>query len=360
MLRSFLNLLDTRLGFNPADIVTVQIPFNFDRYPTMDRRWALLRDMIERTRAIPGVQAVSAARPLPLAGDQQTRRVGAAEQPDVPPILATQQGAIPGYLRVVGTPLLTGRDFTDTDMLQRQKVTIVDEVLARRLWPEGAIGKRLIVYRTGHQDEVEVIGVTAAVRATRVRDANIPHFVLPDEYPETLLIKTHRSPDSLAPEIAAAIDSTHSGRATFDLRPMSEYVSDSIGDTRFVLLVLGTFAWASVLLTAVGLYGTLAYLTARRTREFGIRMALGSSLPGIVAIVMRESVLLAAAGVVFGMAGLAFVTGALKGLLYGVAPLDGVTLIAVVALVGLLAFIAASVPAWRAARIDPQLSLRTD
>jgi putative ABC transport system permease protein len=126
------------------------------------------------------------------------------------------------------------------------------------------------------------------------------------------------------------------------------------------MFVLAAFAAASVLLAAVGLYGTLAYLTAQRTREFGIRLALGSGVKAIVAIVVRESVLLAAAGAAVGLMGVAGVTGAIEELLYGVRPLDGVTLAGVVALVGTVTLAAASVPAWRAARIDPQASLRSE
>ena len=360
MLRSFVKLTHIPLGFNPADVLTVKVPFNYKRYPRKEQRWALLQEMLERVRAIPGVQAVSAANPIPLAGDQQTRRVGRTDQPDVQPLLATQQGATPGYLGVVGTPLLAGRDFNNADIVDPPRVTIIDAFLAKRLWPEGAIGKRLAVYRTGRRDEYEVVGVTAAVRATRVRDENIPHFMLPDEYPETLVIKTHERPERLSPEIEAAVSAVHVERATFDVRPMSEYVSDSIGDTRFMLFVLSIFAGASVLLSAVGLYGTLAYLTARRSQEFGIRLALGATLRGIVAIVFWESVTLAAAGVVLGLAGLAAVTGAMRGLLYGVGAFDGVTVSGVAGLVGIVALAAASVPAWRAARIDPQVSLRSE
>ena len=362
MLRSFVNLLHTPLGFSPTNVVTVKVPFNFAKYPEREQRWALMHGMVDRVRAIPGVESASAGSPLPLAGDQQTRRVGRTDQPDIPPILATQQGALPGYLRVIGTPLLAGRDFRDSDTGGAEaKVTIIDDLLAKRLWPEGsAIGKRLTVYRTGWQHELEVVGVTAAVRATRVRDENIPHFMMPDEYPMSLVIKTQETPAKLAPQIQAAVDAAHAGRATFDIRPMSAYVSDSIGDTRFVLLVLAAFAAASVLLAAVGLYGTLAYLTAQRTREFGIRLALGSSARGIVAIVVRESVILAATGVALGLAGLAAVTGAIRGLLYGVGPMDGVTLLGVAGLVGILALVASGVPAWRAAQIDPQMSLRSE
>ena len=121
--------------------------------------------MLDRVRAIPEVQWASAADPLPLAS-QQKRRVGRADQPDIPPILATQQIAVPGYLGAIGTPLREGRDFTAGDISRGRNVTIIDESLAKRLWPEGALGKRLAVYRTGWRQELEVVGVTAEVRVS--------------------------------------------------------------------------------------------------------------------------------------------------------------------------------------------------
>jgi predicted permease len=363
MLRSFLNLLDSPLGFNPANVVTATVPVNSKRYPQTEQKWVWLRDVLDRVRALPGVQSASAASPLPLAGNRERRRVGRADQPDAPPILATQQIALPGYLDVMGTPLREGRDFTDDDVRVQRGVTIIDERLAKRLWPEGAIGKRLSVYRTGWRHDMEVVGVTAAVRSTRVRDENIPHFVMPyGDYPNemSLAIRTRATAEQMAPGIRLAVEAARGGQAAFDIRPMSDYVSDSIGDTRFILFVLAAFAGASVLLAAVGLYGTLAYLTAQRTREFGIRLALGSSVSAIVAIVMWEGVLLAVAGTALGLAGVAVVTGAIRELLYEVRPLDGVTLVSVVGLVGIVALVAAGVPAWRAARIDPQASLRSE
>jgi len=362
MMRSFLNLMHAPLGFNPANVVTARIPFNLKRHPHMEQRWALLQEVIDRVGASSGVQSVSAADTLPLAG-QAMRRVGRPDQPDTPPMLATQQLALPGYLGVIGTPLLAGRDFTDDDIATKRKVTIIDQGLAERLWPEGAVGKLLSVYRTGRRDDLEVVGVTAPVRVTRVRDGNIPHFMMPyGSYPVamSIVVKTQEPAESLAPRIQSAVDAAHGARAAFDLRPMSAYVADSIGDTRFILCVLATFAGASVLLAAVGLYGTLAYLTAQRTREFGIRLALGCSVKALVTIVIRESVLLAIAGTAFGLIGVAAATRAIRELLYGVRPLDGVTLVGVTGLVGIIALAAAGVPAWRASRIDPQASLRSE
>jgi predicted permease len=361
MLRSFLNLLHAPLGFDPANVVTAKVPFSLRKYANLEQRWAFVRDVLGRVRAIPEVQSVSAASPLPLA-DQDLRRVGRADQPDAP-ILATQQVTTPGYLNAIGTPLRVGHDFTEEDIAAERNVTIIDERLAKRLWPEGAIGKHLSVYRTGRRDDIEIIGVTAAVRATQVRDDSIPHFMIPYSlYPVelSLVVKTREPAERMAPWIKSAVDAAQGGRAAFDIRPMSAYVSDSIGDTRFILVLLAAFAGASVLLAAVGLYGTLAYLTAQRTREFGIRLALGSSANAIVAIVVRESVWLAAAGAAVGLVGVAAVTGVIKGLLYGVRPLDSTTLTAVAGLVGFVALGAAIAPAWRAARTDPQTSLRSE
>jgi putative ABC transport system permease protein len=362
MLRSFLNLLHSPLGFNPANVVTAKLPINSKRYPQLEQRWAFLRDVLDRVRALPEVQSASAVDLLPLAGEAK-RRVGRADQPDAPPILAAQQFAVPGYLDVMGTPLREGRDFTADDIAAGRNVTIIDEGLAKRLWPEGALGKRLAVYRTGWRNDLEVVGVTAEVRVRRVRDEDSPHFMMPySTYPSemSLVVKTRETVERVGPRIKLAVDAAHGGRAAFDIRPMSAYVSDSIGDTRFILFVLGAFAAASVLLAAVGLYGTLAYLTTQRTREFGIRLALGSSVEAIVTIVIRESVVLATAGAAVGLIGVAAVTGAIRGLLYGVRPLDGVTLAGVVALVAMVALGAAGVPAWRATRIDPQTSLRSE
>ena len=362
MLRSFLNLLHTPLGFDPTNVLTATVPLDSRRYPSLTQRWTLLRNVLDRVSAIPGVQSVSAADPLPLAG-QESRRVGPADRPDSPPILSSQQFALPGYLHTIGTSLREGRDFTDEDIAMDRGVAIIDEELATRLWPGGAIGKRLAIYRTGRRDEVEVIGVTNSARLTRVRDENTPHFIFPyGSYPSkmSLVIRTRNSAVRLAPQIKAAVDTVRAGQAVFDIRPMDEYVSESIGDTRFMVFVLTVFAAASVLLAAIGLYGTLTYLTVQRTREFGIRLAIGSSLRAIIAIVVQESALLTLIGTAIGLLGASVVAATIRGMLYGVHPLDSVTLIGVVAIVVIIALTSASIPAWRAARIDPQISLRSE
>ena len=362
MLRSFLNLVHAPLGFEPTNVVTATVPLDSKRYPAFEQRLTLLWNVLDNVRALPGVESASAADPLPLTG-QESRRVGRTDRPDAPPILASQQFALPGYLHAIRTPLREGRDFTDDDVAMGRKAAIIDRELATRLWPEGAIGKRLTIYRTGRQDQVEVIGVAESARLTRVRDENTPHFILPfGPYPAgmSLVVRARNSAAALMPAIQTAVRSVRGGQATVDVHLMSDYVSDSIGDTRFMMVVLLVFSGTSVLLTAIGLYGTLTYLTMQRTREFGIRLAIGSSIRAIVAIVVRESALLTLAGTAIGLLAALEIAETIRGMLYAVRPLDGVTLLGVVALVAFTALGSACIPAWRAARIDPQVSLRSE
>ena len=363
MLRTFVNLVEAPLGFNPAGVVTARLPLNFKQYPKDDQRWPVYRDVLARLRAIPGVDAVSAASPLPFASWQVLRRVGRAEQPETPGIVATQQTALHGYLPLVGTQLRQGRDFTDEDIIAKRPVVIVDDRLAHRLWPEGALRKRLAIGWGETREELEIVGITAPVRVTSVRDEGVPHYFVPFHVyaiEMTAVIKTRETAASLAPAIRRAVNEANTGRAAFDIRPMDSYVADSIGDTRFLLVVLAVFAASCVLLASVGLYGTLAYLISRRTREFGIRLALGSGIPAIVSLVVREGALLTGSGAVIGLAGALAAAGAIRQLLYNVAPFDLSTLLAVIALLALVSIAAAAVPVWRAARIDPNASLRCD
>jgi putative ABC transport system permease protein len=350
------------LGFNPQNVVTADIPLNGKRSPTLNQRWAVLRNVLDHVKAVPGVESASAVSPLPLTG-QQTRRVGRADRPDAPPILVTQQFALPGYFHAIGTPLLTGRNFSEEDIATQRGATIIDQELAQRLWPEGAVGKRLVVFRTGHRDELEVIGVASAARLTRVRDGNTPHFVLPyGMYPGnmSLVIRTHHSAEALAPKIQDAVNTARPGETRVDTGLMSSLVSQSIGDTRFLVAVLSAFASAGILLAAIGLYGTLTYLTLQRTREFGIRLAVGSSVRGIIGIVLGESAVLALIGTMLGLLAAGAAAGMLREMLYAVRPLDAVTFTGTGLLVGAIALMSATVPAWRAAKTDPQISLRSE
>jgi putative ABC transport system permease protein len=275
--------------------------------------------------------------------------------------LGTQQSTMPGYLKVMGTPLREGRDFTVDDFDARRPVVIVDERIARQFWPDGALGKQLVIQVGSNRVGLEVIGVTAPLRVTRVRDEGLPHFFLPYHLYSidmSLVIKTRERAEALAPALKRAIEPLATGRAIFDVRPMTDYVAQSIGDTRFTLLVMLGFAGASLLLAGVGVYGTLAYLISQRSKEFGVRMALGATAGRLVAMVVGEGAALAAVGAAIGLGGAVATMGLLRRLLYEVTPFDAVTLILVVLIVSAVAIAAAARPACRAARTDPSLALR--
>ena len=207
----------------------------------------------------------------------------------------------------------------------------------------------------------EVIGVTPSVRVTEVRNEPRPHFFVPYHVRPaamSLVIKTRADVAPMAPSIKRAVESIGNSRAVFDIRPMADYTAESVSETRFVMLILVIFACASLMLTVVGLYATLAYLVSRRTQEFGVRLALGASARHVVRLVATEGATLTAVGGAIGIAGALAAAQLLSSMLYGVAPLDWVTFTAVAGMIAIVALIASAVPAMRAARVDPLVALR--
>lgn len=180
------------------------------------------------------------------------------------------------------------------------------------------------------------------------------------EIEQTLVVKTRAPLSVIGPAIKQTVEALGPGRPVFAIRPMNEVVEASIDNTRFTMLVLSGFAVASLILACVGLYGTIAYLTSQRTQEFGVRLALGASGLSILGLVIREGSLLTGLGATFGLAGAIVITSMLRGLLYGVTPLDGLTIATVVGLVAAMTIVAVGRPAWRASRLDPSTVLRAE
>jgi predicted permease len=359
MLRTFTNLLEAPIGFEPAHVVTARISLNLGEFSTVDRRSAFYRDAISRVREVPGVEAASIGGPPPLAPVQSTLRFWRSD--DGEGTIGMHRSVMPGYLDVMGIPLRGGRDISDDDIIHRRRVAVVDERLAAQLWQGDAIGKRLSVEYS--KQPLEVVGVAGHIRARDVRDSGTLMIYVPShvyEIEQTLVVKTRAPLSTIGLEIKQAVEALGPGRPVFDIRPMDDIVEASIDNTRFTMLVLSGFAVASLVLAGVGLYGTLAYLTSQRTQEFGVRLALGASAGSILRLVVREGGLLTGLGAVLGLGGAIAVTRALRGLLYGVTPLDGPTIGSVVALVMAVAIVAVGSPAWRAARVDPTTALRAE
>ncbi len=361
MLRTFTNLLAAPIGFDPASIVTARISLNLREFSSVDRRSAFYRDAIARVRELPGVERASIGGPLPLAPAQSTLRLRRSDDPEATSLIGMQESIMPGYLRVMGIPLRRGRDLSDEDIIYRRRVAIVDEQLARRLWQGDAIGQRLSVEYS--KQPLEVVGVAGQIRARDIREAGTPTIYVPSpvyEIEQTMVVKTSAPSATIGPAIKQTVEALGPGRPVFDIRPLDDIVEASIDNTRFTMLVLSGFAVASLLLAGVGLYGTLAYLGSQRTQEFGVRLALGATAASILRLVIREGCLLSGLGAALGLAGAMAATRVLQGLLYGVTPLDGLTIASVIGLVAAVAIIAVGVPAWRAARVDPVTALRNE
>lgn len=382
MLRTFVHLVETPVGFNPERIVTARMPVSLRMFRDVDSRLDYYRRALSTVGDVPGIEAATAASPLPFSRLEATARYAAADtsgRPDAPGseagetafAVATRQTVLPGYLSLTGTPLLAGRDFSDADVAARRPVVIVDERIARAADPDstdpdgaragGALGRRIRVEFGGRTRTLEIIGVTGAVRVRGAREIRHPHLLLPYHvYPieMSLLARSGSPAEALAPEIERRIEALGAGRAVHDVRPLSAYLDDSLRGARFSVWALGGFAVCALLLTAIGLYGACAYLTLSRTREFGVRRALGAGSGRLAGLVLRESLTLTAVGSVVGLAGAYWTVGAVRGMLYGVEPFDPATLLAVAAAVALTGVAASVGPALRAMRIDPNAALR--
>lgn len=361
MIRSFWNLTHAPIGFEPSGLVTARVQISFRTFRDLEKRWGLIQNAIDAVKQLPGVEDVSAGTSLPFTNPDM--RAFAKDGDPSTELRASQQAIAPRYLSLTGTRLLEGRDITSDDIRQNRLVAIVDRRIAEKFWPDGAVGRRLSTRIGGKPATLEVIGVSEPVRTMRGSDTDAPHVFLSYNVAQaepSLVIRTGVSAALLAPEIRRVVESLGTGRPVVDIRPLQYYVDNSIGDTRFTMLMLTTFAAASVLLAGIGMYGTLAYLISQRTQEFGVRMALGASAAAVIRMVTREGIGLAAIGALIGIAAALAVAGTLRSLLYGVAPLDAATVLTVSAVTALVAIVAAGIPAWRASRVDPMIALRTE
>jgi predicted permease len=363
MARTFVNLTRAPLGFDPTGVLTASVPLSWRRFPDDDRRQALYLAAVDRVAHLPGVDAVSAGGPLPFSPFPVIRPCWPEEATDPLPVRASQLSVLPGFLRVLGVRLTAGRDLTDDDLTRHRAVTIVDQELARALWGGAALGRRLAIQSGRTTETFEVVGVTTPIRTTRVRDAGGPTFFVPYyvyRIEVSLVVKTRVPMAPLGAAIKQAVEALGTDRPVFDIRPLAVIVDDSIGEERFTTLILVGFAAAALFLAAVGLYGTLSYLISQRTQEFGVRLALGASVAGLVRLVLREGSVLTVAGTAAGIAAALGVAGVLRNLLYGIGTVDAPTLAGVALVVGVVALIAIGRPAWRAARVDPVVALRSE
>jgi putative ABC transport system permease protein len=364
--RSFLALQEVRPGFDAADVLTFQLSLPPVRYPDAPAQLQFYRVLEERLRSLPGVVTVGQINKLPLTGsgtlqpfayDERTARNWES-------VTADERGVSENLFQALDARLVAGRWFTAQDKADALRVAIVDESLARMAWPgQNAIGKRLQVQPTGSDNPfVEIVGVVQHLRINDLSHETLPQIYWPAAQVTApsvaYAIETSADPASLAPAVRRTVAELDKDLAVTRVVPMSDHVTANAAPRRFSLVLMGTLGGIALLLAAIGIFGVMSYSVTQRTREFGIRLALGEDPARTRRSVILGGMRLVALAIGVGLAISLLAARWISSLLYQTAPADPFTFGAIAALLALVALLACYLPARRATRVDPALALR--
>jgi predicted permease len=374
MLQSIWRLFRVDTGFDPHHVLTTDVALSPSVMASPAGIRLAYQQLLDRVSGIPGVQSVAITSLVPLSGDDSEIAFWLGKGPQRPQdqmASTLMYIATPGYLRAMGIPLKEGRFFTDHDTLSSPPVVVVDEVMAKHLFPgQDALGKQFNLMVIG---PVQIVGITGHVKhwgldaddTAKIRnEIYFPFLQIPDKFMSeavaglTLVLRTGPDPLRLVSAVRAQVAGPTEDQPIFEVATMEQIISDSLTERRFAMLLLIIFAATALVLAAIGIYGVMSYAVSRRTHELGLRMALGASRHEILGLVVREGMVLALAGMGIGLAAALGLTRFMTSLLYGVRPADPPTLGAVLAVLGAIAFLACYIPAWRATRVDPLVALR--
>jgi putative ABC transport system permease protein len=369
LIRSFMHLQRVDLGFRPDHLLTLRYSLPRAKYPTPQARLAFEDALLERTRQVRGVEGAGYIESIFLSTTPNSTNMsldGREMTPEERNIEVPIDAVSPDYFKVMGVPLRRGRTFTAADNADAPQVVIINENMAKRFWPnEDAVGKR---FRYGDPSSnaplMTVVGVVADMRRTGFNNPVRYETFLPHTQrisnSLTLVARTAGDPLALVPAVRAQFKSLDPEQPVFEVASMDQLLSSMVAQRRFSMALLATFAALALVLGVVGVYGVTSYLVAQRTREVGVRLALGAQPAQVVRLVVRQGMLVALAGLGAGLVG-ALVAGRLMtGLLFGVSPYDVATLVSVSAVIGIATLVANWIPALRAARIDPLAALRSE
>ena len=362
LLRSFLRVLDVDLGFQPSTAAAIKL--DYDESISAEKRSALLRDIAHRVDGLPGVEVAGFSDNLPLDRNRSwgsPRIKGKTYKPGELPG-AFVYVVSPGYLKAMGMRL-RGRDFTWEDNDKGEGAVILNESAARGLWPgEDAIGKMAVV---GKKD-VRVIGVIADVRDTNMEGRSGWQMYLPmmqkDWGPDgaVLVIRTKLPPQQLADSVMRTLRQINPNQAAVEFKPLQRLVDHALSPRQFFMMLVGVFAALGLVLASLGIYGVISYSVTRRTQEIAVRMALGASPGNVQMGVLSKTLRMASVGIAVGAIASIAVANLIASLLFGTAPTDPVTFVAMAVLLGVVAAMAGYLPARRASRINPMVALRNE
>jgi putative ABC transport system permease protein len=366
MVRSFIALQRFDLGFDPNHLLTLQ---TLGRPVQPQARAAQIRQIETALRETGGVQGITAATLIPLGGGWSTIRWGRENALADPSKFqaADTQVVLPGFFETLGTPLIAGRTFEESDNAPERNVVIVDQLLAAKAFPnEPAVGKRILIrIRTPEPEWVEIIGVVAHQRATSIAEPGHEQLYFTDGFlghgaVNHWMIRTAGDPAAMGGAVRSAIRKVDAGLLVNEVHPMNFWVDRAQASTRFSLLLIGTFAVMAGILAAVGLYGVLATFVRQRTAEIGVRMAMGAAPSNIFALVVGQGLRLSAFGVGLGVIAAMLLTRAMSSLLVGVTTTDPATFGVIVIFFFFIAALACWIPALRASALDPTIALREE
>jgi putative ABC transport system permease protein len=381
MIRTFSALHAVDPGFNPHNLISMIVSVAGSKEADAGRRELFYRQLIERVRSLPEVQAAGAINHLPLAGDLWGWHFAIAGRPKPRP--GEKPGAVyrmvtPGYFTAMRLPIVRGRDITDSDNATAPGVIIINEQAARRYWPgEDPLGKRVSFddETTNPKTWLTIVGIAKDAKQDSWTDKATPeaylaafqnHDYLGDSGTEaskhmdyiTLVVRTAGDPAAVTSAMKEAAWSFDRNLAISQVVTMDGVVSEANAQPRFEMMLLSIFAAVALVLAAVGIYGVISYAASRRTHEIGVRLSLGATRGDVLLLVVRQGVWLALAGAIAGLAGALLLSRLMAGLLYGVQPTDPVTFAGVAVGLGMVAMLACYIPARRAMHINPMAALR--
>jgi len=364
--RSLVTLLSEPRGFR-VDNVAIATLFAWQEYPEPPRRAAFIKQVVDRLADVPGVEQAGAGSSLPLA-----ERIGAEiatfSPPGAPATTQPSSGqasiVTPGYFEALDIRVREGRGFTWSDDTRTKPIAIVNERLARQHWPDrSAVGQRIVVRFAGPPVEREIVGVVADVRRELAKPAAPSLYVPHGQAPTgsiTFVAHTSRDASQLLPAIKRTIAGVNGSIALTSVVTLDNVLDATVSARRFNLQLVAFFAIASLMLATIGAYGVMTYATNERLKEIGIRIALGARGFDVIRAIIADGARIAGVGVVAGLVMAAAMSRLVRGMLYGIAPLDPPTYAAAAVVIAVIAAAACGLPAWRAARTDVLRVLRAD
>jgi len=367
MIKSFIQLQSVNAGFNPENLLTMEITLPPARYGQNQQQIAFFQQTLEQITTLPGVQSAGAVQDLPFKFNEMSFPVLLQDHPALPAAeqpKAVYRAVSDGYFRTMGIPLLKGRLFTAQDDQNTMPVVIINRAMASRFWPdEEPVGKR-IRFGEPSDPDYSIVGVVGDIKHMGL-DADEgavmyqPHAQKRFAWLRwmTVVVRTNEEPMSLAAAVRRRIQEIDKDQPVYDVATMEQLLTKSIAQSRFSTLLLGIFALLALTLTAVGVYGVMSYAIAQRTREIGIRVALGAQVNDVLRLVIGQGLRMVLIGVAIGLAGAGALTHAMKSLLFGVSTTDPAVFAMIAVLLTGVALLACYLPARRAAKVDPMVAL---